>query len=75
MADEFMFGNMDQDTRECLRGSGADRLRHNFVNAHFGVASVNPEFVRTFYPVERKKLAKHGGSAGFFTHECSRISL
>lgn len=69
LADLFMFGQMGPNTRECLRPGGADRLRFDFVTVHFGVASVVPAFVRTFYPVERRIVMRHGGSAGYFAYE------
>ncbi|MCI0403927.1 MAG: hypothetical protein L0212_10450 [Acidobacteria bacterium] len=75
LADAFMFGPMNASTKECIRPNGNDRLRFDFVTVHFGVASVAPEFVRTFYPVERRKVLRHGGSAGYFAYECARVEL
>jgi len=75
MADAFMFGQMNADTRQCTRPSGKDRLRHNFANRYFGVACVNPAFVRTFYPVENYIIASHGGQQQFFAFECGRRIL
>lgn len=75
MADEFLFGLMDRDTSECLRPSGADRLRFRTTNRHFGVACTRPIFVRTFYPVEAGLIANHGGAARYFTYECGRTVL
>jgi len=75
LADVFMFGPMNANTQECIRPSGADRLRLDFITVYFGVASVLPEFVRTFYPVERRTIVRHGGSAGYFAYECGRVDL
>ena len=75
MADAFMFGAMNQDTHECVRPSGTDRLRHNFVSRHFGCACINPAFVRTFYPISAAKHTRHGSAANFFAYECGRTNL
>jgi hypothetical protein len=75
LADTFLFGPMDAHTRECIRPNGADRLRFDFARMHFGVASVAPAFVRTFYPVERRIVTRHGGPAGYFSYECARVGL
>jgi pyocin large subunit-like protein len=75
MADSFMFGVLNRPTRECTRPNAADRVRFNHVNRHFGVACIAPEFVRTFYPVEQKKVARHGGPDQFFAFECGRVNL
>lgn len=75
MADEFLFGPIGRDTSECIRPSGDDRLRCEMVLRHFGVASVTPVFVKTFYPVNASVIFKHGGCAGFFRYECVRIDL
>jgi len=73
LADAFMFGGMNANMEQCFRPSGNDRLRLNFLLVHFGVASVMPEFVKTFYPVQQKTITWHGGNAGFFTYECGRV--
>ncbi len=73
MADEFMFGLMNSDTRECIRPNGNDRLRCETVVRHFGVASITPEFLRTFYPIKASTIHKRGGIGGFFAYECGRI--
>lgn len=75
MADAFMFDAMDADTRECVRPSLTDRLRFKAVNRHFGVACIQPAFVRTFYPVPPKRIAKRGGPEPFFAYECGRTNL
>ena len=40
-----------------------------------GVACIMPEYVRTFYPVKATLIARHGGEAGYFAHECGRVQL
>ncbi len=75
LADAFLFGRMNASTKECVRSNGADRLRFDFVTVHFGVASVAPAFIRTFYPVERRIVVRHGGAAGYFSYECARVDL
>jgi hypothetical protein len=75
MADVFMFGLMGVNTHECIRPRNIDRLRFDFGTHYEGVACISPEFVRTFYPVERRFILRRGGERGYFTHECSRTSL
>ncbi len=75
MADSFMFKVMSAATRECVRPTGIDRLRFKETNRHFGVACINPQFVRTFYPVSPVKVTRHGGPVGFFAYECARRDL
>ncbi len=72
MADAFMFGLMNAQTRECVRPNFVDRLRFKTLNRHFGVACIQPEFLRTFYPVGRKLIAKYGGDVPYFRYECGR---
>lgn len=75
MADAFMFGAMNANTHECTRPNGADRLRHDYIVRHFGVACVAPVFIRTFYPISQAKHIRHGGAAAFFAYECARVNL
>ena len=75
MAESFMFGDMTPPTQECMRPSLVDRLRFNGRNRHFGVACVVPVFIRTFYPVNAMKIARHGGPDLFFAFECGRANL
>jgi hypothetical protein len=74
MADDFMFGNLLPDTRECLR-PGVDRLRLGFTTRNFGVACTHPIFVRTFYPVKASVIVGRGGVATYFAYECARVRL
>jgi hypothetical protein len=74
LADSFLFGAMSATTRECWRPNGVDRLRFNSSNRHFGVACIAPVFIRTFYQVGIKKVAKHGGVNGFLSYECARLT-
>jgi len=75
LAEQFLFGDMDASTRECVRPSGNDRLRFRALNRDFGVACMKPTFVRTFYKVRFLKIQGHGGPDAFFAHECGRINL
>lgn len=75
MAEEFMFGGRAADTRECVRQYYPHRLRFKDSNRHFGAAQAAPAFIKTFYPVSSIKVANRGGSAGFFSYECSRNDL
>jgi hypothetical protein len=75
MADEFIFGPLAADARDCVRPNDGDRVRFGFANHWEGVARRNPvpEFIRTFFPVEQKRIAKRGGEAGYFRYECGRV--
>jgi len=75
MADAFLFGVMRVNTKQCIRPTAIDRLRFNDKNRHFGVARINPVYVRTFYPVSIVKIARHRGTTEFFAFECARIDL
>ena len=72
MADAFMFGRMNADTRECHRPGGRRRCRLDFVVANFGVANNAPAFLLSFYPPSVSMVAKHGGFSGFFVFECAK---
>lgn len=78
MADHFMYGPLDQDTRECTRPVGPkgkqDKLRFGFVTHYQAVACIMPAFVRTFHPVELRFIAKRGGEAGYFAYQCGRMA-
>jgi hypothetical protein len=75
MAETFMFGAVTADMSECTRPNRIDRLRSELVKKHFGVAMANSNVIRTFYPPEQRKIAKHGGMAGFHAYECGRTNL
>src|SRR5260370_29088957 len=75
LADDFMYSPLDADTRECIRPRGIDRVRFGFGTHYEGIASIVPDFVRTFYPVRMATIANHGGEAGYFAFECGRINL
>jgi hypothetical protein len=74
MADDFMFGSLLPDVRECMR-PGVDRLRLGFTTRHFGVACTHPIFLRTFYSVKATLTIRHGGMATYFAYECARVTL
>lgn len=74
MADALMFGVMAGNIGECIRPNNTDRLRIDRRNIYFGVASIVPQYVRTFYVPKPEKLARHGGQHGFFRFECGRIT-
>lgn len=74
MADEFMFGSIAGDARECVRPRG-DRVRFGFVTEKFGVARQHPICVRTFYRVDVSVLLGRGGKEPFFAYECARVDL
>src|ERR1700730_6756653 len=60
LADPFMFGAMTISMSECTRPNTVDRLRYNYLNRHFGVASrPEPVFLKTFYPISMHTIAHH----------------
>ena len=63
------------DARDCVRPNYGHRVRFGFVSHLEGVARriPAPECVRTFFPVKRTTIARHGGEAGYFRFECDRI--
>ena len=75
MADIFMFGAATDDSRDCIRPNNGDRVRFGFVTHLEGVVRrlPVPECIRTFYPVRRTTIARHGGEARYFAYECARI--
>jgi hypothetical protein len=75
MADQFLFGACDSDTRECIRQYYPHRVRFKHSNRHFGVARVTPACIKTFYPVSAVKIANRGGYVAFFAYECQRNDL
>jgi len=75
MADAFMTGPMDANTRDCTRPNLVDYLRLNFSNLHFGVLCLQNNRVRTFFPVESRLIIRRGGRAAYFRFECARTSL
>jgi len=74
MADEFMFGLMGLNTRECRRPNQGSRLRFNTSNRRFGGASIAPAFLKTFYIVAQGTINYHGGEMQYFGWECGRIN-
>ena len=75
LAEQFLFGPMEAHTRQCVRPKGNDRLRFRAIDRDFGVACVNPEFIRTFYRVRLLRIQRHGWPDAFFRYECARIDL
>jgi hypothetical protein len=75
MADEFMFGEMGRYTRQCRRPNLGERLRFDTWNRRFGCASVEPEFLRTFYIVPQGRVNAKGGEMAYFGWECGRINV
>jgi hypothetical protein len=74
MADAFMYGPLDDDSRECVRPDGVDRVRFGFVTHYEGITCLipAPEVLRTFYPVKITTISRHGGEAAYFAFECGR---
>jgi hypothetical protein len=74
MADQFMFGQMNAHTQECIR-QNLDRVRLDFAVIHFGVACTTPDFVRTFYMVSARNIENHRGKQSYFVYESGRTDL
>src|SRR5215469_4923964 len=70
MAEQFMFGPMTLSMRACQRPNGADQLRYNLLNRHFGAACALPVYVKTFYQVPLHTVHRHGGGVEYFAYEC-----
>jgi len=75
MADAFMTAPLVLTMRECSRLNGADRIRINIANSHFGVAVIASAVIRTFYVVPIHKVIRRGGIVGFFNYECARTDI
>jgi len=74
MADAFMFGQMNADTRDCTRPNGDDYVRMDLVKTDFGVSCVSTGFLRTFYKPPATKIKNRGGPAMFLASECARMN-
>jgi pyocin large subunit-like protein len=76
MAEEFMFGERDKNTRECTRPNHGQRIRFDFWSRRFGSAeSAVSEHLRTFYRVRQAHIDYHGGENAYFGWECGRINV
>ena len=76
MAEEFMFGVRNGATLECTQPNHGCRLRFDQWNRRFGAAqSVAPEFLKTFYRVEQRKINRYASPMAYFGYECGRISV
>jgi len=75
MADNFLDGPMDADTKECQRRQANDRLRFNHTTLHIGIACLNPVYVRTFYPVDVANVNASGGAQNYFRYKCREMSI
>ena len=73
MADQFMFGPMNADTRDCTRASGDDYLRMDQIKTDFGVSCVSTGFLRTFYKPPVIKIWNRGGAKRFLAYECAKV--
>jgi len=69
MADDFMFGAMNVNTRECRR-KNLDFVRLDFVTAHFGVSAL-PRVLKTFFIAGPFRVS----AQDFFNFECRRTNL
>jgi hypothetical protein len=74
LAEEFMFGPMNADTKECTRPQRGKCCRLDFTTRYFGVKYPAPPIVLTFYPPSGSVIARHGGLKDFFNFECGRNS-
>jgi hypothetical protein len=73
LAERFMFGARAATTRECIRPRGLDRIRFNFRSYHEAVARLDPVYLKTFFVVGKKTVARHGGPSGYFAWDCGRV--
>lgn len=72
MADAFMLGPMNADTRECRRPNNNLRNRMDFVTVYFGVAEIRRPILATFYIPRPDTVTRHGGVARLFADYCAR---
>jgi hypothetical protein len=76
MAEQFMFGVRDPNTRECTRPNHGARLRFNTWTRRLGVAdSVAPQYLKTFYVAKQHHINFHGVENAYFGWECGRINV
>jgi hypothetical protein len=73
MADLFMFGPMNVNTRDCTRPNGVDYLRMELIRTDFGVTCLTTSFVRTFYRPAPLKIWNRGGTIRFLAFECAKV--
>jgi pyocin large subunit-like protein len=73
MADRFMLGPMNANTRDCTRSNGDDYLRMDLIRTDFGVTCVTSGFLRTFYRPTTIKIWNRGGTARFLAYECAKV--
>lgn len=73
LADAFMYERAALTAHECTRPQGTDRIRFDFANYHEAVASIAPAFLKTFFIVRNKTVARHGGPSGYFAWDCRRV--
>ena len=73
LAETFMYGAMAATTHECTRPRGIDRIRFDFASYHEAVARIAPAFLKTFFIVRNKTVARHGGPVGYFAWDCGRV--
>jgi hypothetical protein len=73
MADEFMFGNMNPATHQCVRINDVS-VRLDFVNRHFGTAEAARRIIWTFHIVTESKITKAGGPMNYLDKQCRRAS-
>lgn len=73
LAEAFMYGPAAATTHECTRPRGLDRIRFDFASYHEAVACVAPAFLRTFFVVRNRTVARHGGPTGYFAWDCGRV--
>lgn len=72
MADAFMFGPTNADTRECIRPNARRRNRMDFRRVYFGVAAIAQPVLATFYIPTPDTVRRHGGVIQLFADYCAR---
>lgn len=74
LADDFLYGAMAVSTHECIRPDRIDRVRFDYGTHFEGVACRQPDFIRTFFAVDLRRVRRRGGEAGYFAYECGRVN-
>ncbi len=75
MADLFMSGPMNANTKDCTRVACDDYVRMDLVKTDFGVTCISTAFLRTFYKPPAMKIWNRGGTKRFLAHECARVMI
>jgi filamentous hemagglutinin len=69
LAEEFMYGALGPNARECARPSG-DVVRFDLTTHELAVASGG--IIKTYHIPSPRRIRRKGGELGYFIWECGR---